>query len=75
MGWIQIVFYLIQNIPSLVSVVQKLIELIQNRPKAEQHWVKDQMKSAIEEHKATGDVSAIHKLCTGVGCPIDTVKE
>lgn len=68
MTWLQILFYVIFNLPKLISLIGQIIDLIKGADPAMQVSLKEKLVDAIKHHKATGDQSKILEVCEGVGC-------
>lgn len=69
MTWLAIVLYIVSNIPTLIGVIQKILDLIHGLPKAQADSIKHLLSQAVEQHKQTKDDAALTKVCEGVGCP------
>lgn len=75
LSWIQIVFYIIINLPKLIGLIKQIIELIKGAPVDQVASLKQQLSDAIEHHKKTKDPSKIIAVCEGVGCVSDVKSE
>lgn len=74
--WVQIVIYFLINLPKLISIIKEIIELIKNAPHSrEALTLRQRLSDAIAQHKIDKDDEKIKKMCFGVGCPSDLVKE
>lgn len=73
MGWLQIVLYVLMNLPKFIEIIKNIIALIKGMPKDQADAVRVKLWDAIEHHKQTGDDSEIQKVCDGIGCAAQPV--
>jgi hypothetical protein len=73
MTWISIVFYILTNIPKLISLIIQIWNIIKGYPQQNKENVRLAMSDAVQFHKQTKDDSKIlnvHKqVCLGIFCP------
>lgn len=76
--WLSVILFVIQHIPDLIDIIQKIVDLIRGLPKAEREQARAEISTAIKS-KDVGRVRDIlnhwHKRCEGVACPMDTLGE
>lgn len=68
MTWLQIVFFIILNLPKFIGIIGQLLDIIKDMPKDEKLSLKEQLVAALKHWKQTGDVSQLNQVCEGVGC-------
>lgn len=69
--WVQIVLYIILNLPKLIGVIKEIIDLIKGMPKAQRDAVRFPIINAIIQHMKDKDdakLEAALKVCHGVAC-------
>lgn len=73
MAWVQIILYIILNLPKFISVIKDIIALIKGMPKPQQGAIKEMFEDAIDHHKQTKDDSKVKRVCVGIGCSPELV--
>lgn len=74
MNVISIIIWVIANIPSLIKIVQEILDLIHNLPTAQRDEAHAQMADAYKSLRGgdAGPINALHdKLASAVGNPVD----
>lgn len=62
MFWIQLVFFVLTNLPGLINAVKELIEMIRERDPREKEELKHQLKDALVVAKTTGNKRPLRDL-------------
>lgn len=73
MSWVAIVFWIVRNIPTLISLVKELIKIIHGHP--QEGMVKNMIANAILMDGTKEGVSHALTHCIGIACPPNVVKE
>ncbi len=78
MSWVAILFFVLQHIPDMISIIREVLALIHKLPKEQREQAKVEIGSAIQ----SGDDAAVrealshwHHRCEPgtVGCPMDLI--
>lgn len=78
MSWLAIILFVMQHLPDLISIVEKIIELIHGLPHADRVQARQEMTAAIKANdlgKFREVATSWHRKCLGVACPADLVGE
>lgn len=63
MSWLAIIFYVITNLPSLISLFNQLFAIMRGIPLADREGMRRSVVEAIEEHQKTGSAARLKELC------------
>lgn len=70
MSWLAIVFWILQNAPTLISLVRQIIDLIRHIPHADQLAYRAHIAKAIHSGNHALIEQTLHE-CIGAACPTE----
>ena len=68
MGWIQIIFWLLTNLPSLIKIISQFMEIIKTLPPGEKNAVRLNLIKAIKNKDTLSVTKIIHGACENGVC-------